>query len=545
MHRIPLCRVCLIVATLLSAVAGCPQRDPPQPLAKNLGTPDEPILPTTVTTYDADILSGKAAPILATELAEEADEEDAENNGVDDQDADADEGGEQGAVSDEDRALIKELFDSGINAVVEERIGDLNQLIVPDQQEKLAGLFAQLVKLVDAQKRMGVQIMEKAPQMAAAMGQMAGMPGLNLGAAGAEGGKPTPEQLAQIFQIGDMRMTAEDKAQVTLNVMAQPVPVDLWVVEDEWYIHLPELLEDQELIDSLVEIGELITGKVDSIATRLEDGSLAPEALMPELMQMGQELMPAIMAVAPRFQALAAQPEPEPEPAEAEEPGQPEEGDEVGEAPLNGEVPDDVRQDIEDLLADYDKAEAEKRFDDFAPMHASEQREAADQVMQLWGAVVTAIEDVAAAMNEAMPGTGNPINQMLAQSLATSKEISELRMVAASAIAGTVTEGSDRNPLEFRLVEDEWYVWDPLLADAGMVEALVAILTSTTEKLDALAKQIRDGDVAANAAPASYMTILRELSTTVDELEARVGGTSVEDNAQPEAPPPRRGRGRS
>ncbi len=305
MHRCSPRRLLLIVVLLLCSAAACRRHDPPQRLAKNLGTPDHPVLPTVVKKYDPDIMSGKAAPIRAAEV----DEDDADTDGLDD-DADTNGADAEDAVSDEDRELIDELFDAAIVALAEERVGDLSKLIVPDQQETLSGLFEQVDLLSKAGDRLTQIIQEKAPQMAAAMAGMMTVPGLPPGALADQRGKLTHEQLAQLFEIGDLRMTADDRALATIEAMGKKIPVELWVVDDEWYIHLPEPLENEELVGELVRVGKLLTEKIEDLATRLEDGSVAPEALMPEFMKMGQELMPVFMELGPKLQQLVVDMDP-------------------------------------------------------------------------------------------------------------------------------------------------------------------------------------------------------------------------------------------
>ena len=326
-------RVLLIVVLLLSSAAACRRHDPPQRLAKNLGTPADPILPTVVKKYDPDIMSGKAAPIRAAEVGED----DADTDGLDD-DADSNGADAEDAVSDEDRELIDELFDAAITALAEERVGDLGRLIVPDQQEKLSGLFDQVDLLSKAGNRLTQVVQEKAPQMAAMMAGMVTMPGLPAGALADQGGKLTREQLAQLLEIGDLRMTADDRAQATIEAMGKKIPVELWVVDDEWYIHLPEPLEDEELVGELIRAGKLLTEKIENLTTRIEDGSVAPEALMPEFMKMGQELMPVLMELGPKLQQLVVEMDP---PAGSE-------GDDAEDADLDEadpEAADDVGDD--------------------------------------------------------------------------------------------------------------------------------------------------------------------------------------------------------
>lgn len=427
-------------------------------MAKNLGTPDDPILPTVVNKYDPDILTGKAPPVRAAEAAEEEEgDEDADASGVGDGDADTSGAGEAGAadaVSDEDRKLIEELFDAGIKTLTEERFADLVELIVPVQQEALGRLFTQADALVKASNRLNTVIQEKAPQVAATVAGMFQVPGMPAGLSGPEGGKPTPEQLAEIFKLESIRATAEGRAMASIDIVGHKVPVELWLVDDEWYIHLPKLLEDQELIDGLADAGHLITEKTDDLASRLEDGSLAPEALMPELMKMGQELMPVIMELAPKFQALGAQIEPE-----TEEPEEPSEPGEPPAPPPAGEVSDDdVRQAIEELLAAYDDVETEKRFDDLVEFYVPDQREAAGEYLEQVGVFLEAMDRFATVMDEKVPGAGGPLRQQLEAGIAARQTISELQSVSSDRYAATITESGEQNPYEF-CVGDEWLMW--------------------------------------------------------------------------------------
>lgn len=534
MRRCRICRVSLMAVLALVLAIGCRRHDPPQRLAKNLGTPDDPVLPTVVNKYDPDILSGKAPPVRAADAAEEEDE-DADTSGAGDEDVDTSGAGDAGAadaVSDEDRERIEELFDAGVKALTEERFADLVELIVPAQQEALGKLFTQADALVKASNRFNTVIQEKAPQVAATMRGMFQVPGMPAGLSGPEGGQPTPEQLAEIFKLEGIRATAEGRAVASIDIVGQKVPVELWLVDDEWYVHLPELLEDQELIDGLADAGRLITEKTDDLATRLEDGSLAPEALMPELMKMGQELMPVIQELAPKFQAIETRIEPE-----TEEPEEPSEPGEPAAPPPAGEVSeDDVREAIEELLAAYDDVEAEKRFDDLVEFYVPDQREAAGEYLEQLSTFLEAMDRFATAMDEKMPGAGAPLRQQLEAGITARQTISELRAVSSERYAVTLTEGGEQNPYEFWRVGDEWLMWDPDLADEAGAEAVTALFGSTAEKVGNLADQVDSGEVPANRAMMSFQGIMMEFSTEIRRLKG-------EDDAA-EQPPPTRGRRR-
>jgi hypothetical protein len=540
MRRVCLCRVALLVVVLIAAGVGCRRHEPPQRLAKNLGTPDDPVLPTTITEYDAAILSGKAAPVRAAEISEE---EDADTNGAEE----VGEEGPEGQVSDEDRELIQEVMDLGFEAVAKGEFAELASLLAPAQQDTMRPLFEEFGKLAEAGERLFRTVEEKAPGTMASMPMMMPIPGLAPGA-GMQPfgeGEPDPEQLAKLIKLTDLRMTADDKAvgDISIEMVGQTLPLEFWLVDDEWFIHLPEVIVDQELVAGLVRVGGVVTAKMEDVASRVEDGSLAPQAFMAEFMMLGPELQPIITELAPKFQELAehfgATEEVPEESAEADEDAEP------GEAAELGEVPDEVREAIEELLAEYDRVEAEKRFDDIAALHVPEQRAPAGEVVNGWSGVLGAIEGFAAALNQAGPGAGSSIEAMLNQSLNAPRTINELGMVSPGRVAGTVTEMNESDSLGFRLIDEAWYVWDPDFADPEIVSEMVEVLASTAEKLEGLTERVGSGDTALQAANVEFMTIVRELSTSMDELEAEAAGADADQDAEPEPAPADRGRGRS
>jgi hypothetical protein len=249
---------------------------------------------------------------------------------------------------------------------------------------------------------------------------------------------------------------------------------------------------------------------------------------MPELMKMGQELRPVIMELAPKFQALAPQIK-----RETEEPG------ELGgpaEAPATGEALEDARQAIEDLLAEYDDAEAEKRFEDLVQLYVPEQREAAGETIEQVKAFIEAMETFAATGDEKVAGVGAALKQQLEASIAARQAIAKLRPVSPQKYAATITEGGGENPYEFWRVDDKWFMWDPELADPAKKDGLVSLFGSTGEKIETLTEQVDSGEVAPNMAMMNFQRIMMEFAAEMRKLKGKDSGA--------DQPSPGRGRGR-
>ena len=523
MYARPCYRVFVLVVVLLCSTSACRRHDPPPLLARNLGTPDRPLLPTAPRKYDASILRGKAVPQRAAELVEEEEPETTEVG--------------EDEISAEDRELIEEVVDLAIEALIEERFDDAIELLHPDQQETAETLLEQIVKLAEAGAALGAALKEKMPA-GTPMDLTGMMPGL-----GGMAGQVDPKELAKTMKIADLQMVGEDQAAGSVAMMGQTVPLTFRLIDDEWYFELPEILDDQEVVDALVEAGGVIDEKVRDLAARIEDGSVDPEALMPELMKMVQELAPVLAKLGPEFEGLAAAPEPPTDTTAAT--AATDTGDADREPSVEAEVsatadlPEDIRQAIGDLLAEYDQAEAEQRRADTVALHVPEQRESARIMVDQADLLIEAMHAFADSVDKGMPGAGASIERQLAQGARTPKTIIESELVSPDKVTATIQEGGDRDPLEFRRVDGEWYVWDPELAEAGIVARMAEALKSTTGKIETLTEKVDDDSLAANAAMGSFMQIMRDFSAEMRRLSAEATGEEVEPRQ-----PPRRGRRR-
>jgi len=290
------------VAGLVLLVVACRPPEPPPLVAEDLGTADRPLLPSLdpSVSLDPSILSGRAAPVEPDDLLEEAEaDEPAERAEADD-----------GALADV-REALEEIIELTVESVADDALGDLTDLIVPEQQEQAGRLLELAARLIEEGNRLEAVLTEKAPQMMQSLQAMgAGMlpgavPGGLQGLSGDQ--EANTEALVRFLQVGDIELLSADQAVATIGPEGQGVPVEFRLVDEEWYVYVPKLLDDQELLDGVLRVGEIVSAKLTDVTARIEDGSLAPEAIMAEFAMFGVELQPVLTELKPKFDALAAE----------------------------------------------------------------------------------------------------------------------------------------------------------------------------------------------------------------------------------------------
>jgi hypothetical protein len=281
-------RVLVPVLLLVCSSPACRRHDPPPLVAKNLGTQERPLLPTARRTYDPSILKGKASPVPFDDLA-----------------ADQAERGDvvEGEISDDDRELVEELVELTVTALAEGRFDDTLELLVPEQREAAGKLVEEVKKIGQVSEAFGTVLNEKMP--GAAEGMLRGLPGLGLGIpglpTGGATGPPNAEQWLEMFQVTDLQMVADDKAAGSISFMAQKAPLEFRLIDDEWFLQIPRIFDDPEIVDALVTAFGVVEEQLGDLTLRVEQGEIGPESLLPELMKMGQALMPAFQEVAAKL----------------------------------------------------------------------------------------------------------------------------------------------------------------------------------------------------------------------------------------------------
>jgi hypothetical protein len=181
-----------------------------------------------------------------------------------------------------------------------------------------------------------------------------------------------------------------------------------------------------------------------------------------------------------------------------------------------------------------DAAEAERRWDDLVSLHAAELAEAAQRFFEQYGALLAAIERAAAALDNAQAGTGDPVRERLTATLTAPKSLTWMGLVSEGRIAATLTEREQTEQVEFRLAGEEWRIWRPDLADPAILEAVIALLGSIAEQLEALSAEVGDGSLSVDDAVARFATIMGEFEAQMARLKSGLVG----EEAAQEAPPP-------
>jgi len=225
----------------LTVLAACRPQEPPPLVAEDLGTAEQPLLPDLqpLPVRDRAALEGKATPIEATEAAIERRRRGRTR------------GRTRRGPAGEVRRALREMGGQALKAVEEERFVDLadgDRARPAGDGAKAAGRAGQAGH---RRREADAIVKEKAPNLVQSIGAMT-MPGLPAGFG--SGGAAGADQLAQLIELGDVRFDGAERAVATLQVAKQPLPVELWLVRDEWYIHLPPALEDAELVDAILQL---------------------------------------------------------------------------------------------------------------------------------------------------------------------------------------------------------------------------------------------------------------------------------------------------
>ncbi|MCP4250784.1 MAG: hypothetical protein GY778_27415 [bacterium] len=290
------CALALLLALLATAPA-CRRHEPPTLVAKDLGTGDRPLPPTPLTEYELTGLKGKATPQRAADV-------DAEPEADDEPDSPAATDG----LSEDDRELIEEAVVLTLETLVNEQFDEALEFLVPDQRESAGRLLEQVALVAQAQKALEAAIEEIAPgaleNLTASLGG-----GLGGGMFGGEGAPKDAKELLALLEVGEITLAEEDQAVARIGMKgagSQTLPLPLQLIDDDWFVRVPLLFDDSELVDGLIDVLKVIDRKVRELNGQIEDGSVGPDMLQPALMQMVPEIMGAFMPLMPKIQALAA-----------------------------------------------------------------------------------------------------------------------------------------------------------------------------------------------------------------------------------------------
>jgi len=266
----------------MAILAGCRPQDPPTQLATNLGTADRPLLPTTRRHYDEAILTGKAAPVRAEQVVARPPQEPS-----------ADEGAPQELVD-----QITEAARTAMRTLLEGRYNDLAELMVPEQREAVGRLAEKLARAMEANTNLMTALNEKMPAVASTLGAAMSSSGM-LGT-----GIATPEQaerITQMVQVTGLRMQGADRASGTMMTGPQGLPCSFRRVEGQWLLDVSLIFGDSDVMTLLDQALETIGTQLEALIGRINDGGIGPEALMPELMKIGQAMAPVAKQLAEKF----------------------------------------------------------------------------------------------------------------------------------------------------------------------------------------------------------------------------------------------------
>lgn len=271
-------------------------------LPKNLGTAEKPLLPTGMSRkYDLDKIKGRAVPIPAdaiqsTPPPSEAAGDEAGAGG--DTDAPAD------AVSETDRELITEVVDLAVRRAAGLRLGELAELIDPQQAEAGAAVIEKITALGQSVD----ELLRFLATSGATPGAGVGMPGAPdiLG----ENGLPDPDKMSALIKVGDMEMTGPDSAKARVSFQEQSLDVPFVIVDDAWYIHVPFVFDDAVTMGLISGVLDKVNEKLADLVTKVKDGTIPPDQVQMAMTQMSQqlvmEMMPVFLQLRERFGGAGA-----------------------------------------------------------------------------------------------------------------------------------------------------------------------------------------------------------------------------------------------
>ena len=295
----------LVLGVVLAGLGGCRKHPPPPLVAQNLGTANRPLLPLAKLAADQDILSGRAAPIRAADISED---ELAQAEGSEDAP------GQGSELSEEDTGLIEELVGLIATAASAEDYDELGDYLVEEQRDAALALIRAGKKLdvalADFQDALPDDAGDSRAKVGGLLTDAGGGTGLFavLAAMAAEPSDGGDDQAAPKVTLVGMKMANSDTAAGSLSANQVNLPVEFALIDDTWYLQLPDTLVEPETVDAVNNLADLLETKINELTDRLDDGSLAAGDLEGEIATASTEVKSAATELAPlvkRLEALA------------------------------------------------------------------------------------------------------------------------------------------------------------------------------------------------------------------------------------------------
>lgn len=269
--------------------AGCRERTPADRYPTNLGTDEQPLLPTPTGAYGGRTPDDRSAKIVTYEPGvpvETAQDEVAEDALVDQpappEEAEAGEM-EPPQITDaagappsaEDEAAIRELC----KAIMDGGPGQLDRFVVPDQQARVNAITGPMQDLVDALEEIS-NLSDSAPQSAAVA-------------------KETRERIVGGFvgspeSVTDIRMLDADRA--TAKRGGRDVFFER--AGDRWLVRIPDLPAEDKTTDFVNALRDLVDA-FEGVADGLASSDLADAAAVERMTAAAQQFASQMMGANP------------------------------------------------------------------------------------------------------------------------------------------------------------------------------------------------------------------------------------------------------
>ncbi|MBN1514122.1 MAG: hypothetical protein JXB13_19045 [Phycisphaerae bacterium] len=268
--------------------AGCRERTPADRYPTNLGTDEQPLLPTPVGAYRTKTPDGSAQIVVYEPGApvEASQDEGAEEAPVDQPatPAEAEAGGmEPPQITDaagtppsaEDEAVIRELC----QAIADAGPGQLDRFVVSDQQARVQAIMGPMQDLADVLQEIS-DGSETAPQSAGVA-------------------KLTREQIVGALagsadEITDIRMLDADRA--TAKRGGRDVFFER--AGDRWLVRIPDLPEEDKTTDFVNALRDMVDA-FEGVADGLESGELTDAAAVERMTAAAQQFASQVMGANP------------------------------------------------------------------------------------------------------------------------------------------------------------------------------------------------------------------------------------------------------
>ncbi|MFQ5492420.1 MAG: hypothetical protein ACE5GE_17055 [Phycisphaerae bacterium] len=489
----------LVLGVALVGSGACRKHQPPPPVARNLGTADRPLVPVARLAGDREILKGRAAPIRASDISDEE---------IAQADAKPDEAAAAQELSEEDADLLEELVELIATAAAEENYDELGDYLVEDHRDAVLTLVQAGRKLdtalADFDEALPDDATDSRSQAKALLADAAGGTGLFavLAAMAAEPPDDGEDSPASAVTLVSLRMTDSDTAAGALTTEGLSLPVEFALIDDEWFMRLPDTLVDLETVEAVNGLADLLASKLGDLTDRLDDGSLDAGDVGAEIATASSEVKSAATELAPvvkRLEALAQ--------AEAS-----------GDVLPAGEEPSKENTTlIEELVELFGEAITERRFGDLIELFVPDQQDRAEALYPAIGRLLIAADGLADALEDSDAESADQV-RIAAGMMAPTLSTEDLRMTGPNQAMAVSTHADRPVPVHYEYVDDEWYYSNSALpADADQAKALADRLTDAADQIEDLTGQVEDDSVAGADVLTKFQAIILGLRPQAED----------------------------